>query len=64
MHQLGATIAQIASDLGIGHSMLERWRREMAGRASRPFQARAAHVMGNSLASERGTSDSGWSGIS
>jgi transposase-like protein len=31
------TIAQVARDLGIGHSMLGRWRREMAGDGGQSF---------------------------
>jgi len=42
-HQPGVSIAQVARDLGIGHSMLipqkflRRWRREMAGSSEQAF---------------------------
>jgi transposase-like protein len=39
-HQSGVSIAQVARDLGIAHSMLGRWRREMAGGGERAFPGR------------------------
>ena len=36
-HQSGVSIAQVARDLGIGYSMLDRWRREIAGEGDKAF---------------------------
>lgn len=36
-NQPGSTIAQVARDLGIGRSMLGRWRRQLAGEGEKAF---------------------------